>query len=43
MAEYLPDFESVDDFDGPLSLFEPEYTDKELLHFDDCMTRLQNI
>ncbi len=34
MAEYLPDFESVDDFVGCPDLFDPEYKGEPLLQFD---------
>ncbi len=43
MAEYLSNFKNVDDFNGSLYLFEPEYTDEELLQFDEPMTRHSEI
>ncbi len=42
LAKNLPNCTSVDDFDGCLYLFEPEYMDKELLQFKEWTTRLQN-
>ena len=42
MAEYLPDFESEDEpfhYDGHPYLFEPEYTDEELLQTQE-LTRI---